>query len=60
MEEAVTTTSMENVLTGLDTCLDVFSSLLDLVVQHPVLATVFAGGTLVPIGIGIFHSMKRG
>ncbi len=59
MEGAATTTAMEAIMTGFDSCLSLFTKMLDVVTTHPILALIFAGGTLVPIGFGIFHNFKR-
>lgn len=50
---------MEWMTTALTTCTELFSTILTLVTDNPVMAVVFVGGTVVPVGFAIFRQAKR-
>lgn len=50
---------MEWLTTAVTGCLDVFSNVIDVVTTTPVLALLFAGGTVIPMGIGLLSRTKH-
>lgn len=57
MEE--TTVTMEWISTGATNVLSIFDVLLDTITSNPLLAMLFVGGTIIPIGFRIFKKFKR-
>ncbi len=50
---------MEWLTTALETVSTLFTWILNLITSNPILAVLFAAGTLVPAGIGIFSRIKK-
>ena len=56
----VTTTSLGTAITeGTTTFLGVCTSVINYMVENPLLVLILVGATLVPLGIGIFRKVKR-
>ncbi len=53
------TTGMEWITTGAESVLSIFDVLLDTITTNPLLAMLFVGGTIIPIGFRIFKKFKR-
>lgn len=51
--------AMEWLSTALTSCSTLFTWVLNLVTENPLLAILLACGTLIPAGIGIFRRIKR-
>lgn len=52
-------TGMEWISTGASNVLSIFDVLLDTITTNPLLAMLFVGGTIIPIGFRIFKKFKR-
>lgn len=52
-------TGMEWITTGAENVLSIFDTLLDTITKNPLLAMLFVGGTIIPIGFRIFKKFKR-
>ena len=52
-------TSMEWITTGAESVLTIFDTLLDTITTNPLLAMLFVGGTIIPLGFRIFKKFKR-
>lgn len=50
---------MEWLTTAVTGCLDIFSTTIGLISETPVLALLFAGGTIIPLGFGLFGKAKH-
>lgn len=57
MEETAAT--MEWITTGASNVLSIFDVLLDTITTNPLLAMLFVGGTIIPLGFGIFSHFKH-
>ena len=53
------TTGMEWISTGAENVLSIFDVLLDTITTNRLLAMLFVGGTIIPIGFRIFKKFKR-
>lgn len=53
------TTGMEWITTGAQNILTIFDTLLDTITGNPLLAMLFVGGTIIPLGFMIFHKFKN-
>lgn len=53
------TIGMEWITTGAENVLSIFDTLLDTITTNPLLAMLFVGGTIIPIGFRIFKKFKR-
>lgn len=53
------TTGMEWISTGAENVLSIFDVLLDTITTNSLLAMLFVGGTIIPIGFRIFKKFKR-
>lgn len=56
--EGTATTGMDSIVTGVGNLMDMASTMLNTVLENPVLATLFAAG-FVGIAIGIVRKLKR-
>lgn len=56
MEGAI---SMEWISTGASNILSIFDVLLDTITTNPLLAMLFVGGTVIPLGFTIFQHFKH-
>ena len=52
-------TGMEWIGTGAQAVLSIFDSILDTITTNPLLAMLFVGGTIIPLGFRIFKKFKR-
>lgn len=52
-------TGMEWITTGAESMLSIFDTLLSTITSNPLLAMLFVGGTIIPIGFRIFKKFKR-
>lgn len=52
-------TGMEWITTGAENVLSIFDTLLNTITMNPLLAMLFVGGTIIPIGFRIFKKFKR-
>lgn len=50
---------MEWITTGATNVLSIFDTLLGVIETNAVLGMLFVGGTVIPLGFGIFHHFKR-
>ena len=50
---------MEWSTTAVTGCLDIFSSVIEVITTTPVLALLFAGGTVIPMGISLLGRTKN-
>lgn len=50
---------MEWLTTAVTGCLEVFSTVIDTITTTPVLALLFAGGTIIPMGIHLLSKTKH-
>lgn len=53
------TTGMEWITTGAQNILTIFDTLLDTITGNPLLAMLFVGGTIIPLGFMIFEKFKH-
>lgn len=52
-------TRMEWITTGAENVLSIFDTLLNTITTNSLLAMLFVGGTIIPIGFRIFKKFKR-
>ena len=52
-------TAMEWISTGASNILSIFDVLLDTITTNPLLAMLFVGGTVIPLGFAIFQHFKH-
>lgn len=52
-------TGMEWISSGATAVLSIFDTLLDTITTNPILAMLFVGGTIIPLGFRIFKKFKR-
>lgn len=57
--EGATKVTMEWISTGATNVLSIFDVLLNTITSNPLLAMLFVGGTIIPIGFKIFKKFKR-
>lgn len=50
---------MEWITTGATNILSIFDTLLGVIETNPLLGMLFVGGTVIPLGFGIFHQFKH-
>lgn len=58
MEEGAAT-GMEWITSGAENILQIFDVLLDTITKNPLLAMLFVGGTIIPLGFSIFQHFKH-
>lgn len=51
--------SMEWITTGAESVLSIFDTLLNKITTTPILAMLFVGGTVIPLGFRIFKKFKH-
>lgn len=49
---------MEWITTATTTVMDTMSTVLDTITSTPILAVIFVGGTIIPLGLRIFKKFK--
>ena len=54
-----TTEGLEWITDGAEAVLSIFDVLLDTITGNPILAMLFVGGTIIPIGFRIFKKFKK-
>ncbi len=58
-DDTSTSTAFSNVSSAVDVILDVAGSVINFGMQNPVLAIVLVGGTVIPVGMAVFHGFRH-